>query len=1034
MHFDDRKFRWAGLALAGSLGMACVAGAASAPAGNDELEEVVVTGSRIASPNATSTSPVQVVTARDIQITGKSDISDIISQLPQNFNNDLGQDLGNRTPGLTTAGGVATADLRGLGPQRTLVLVNGRRLGQGSPYTFIQSPAPDLDQIPASLVERVEVVTGGASATYGSDAIAGVVNFIMKKDFEGLQVDGQFGENWHQNHNDFAQGLERKFGLTPLTGTSIDGRNRALTITAGANFSDGKGNVTAYFSYLKSDPVRSSDRDFGGCQMNETFDANTGDVIGAHCAGSSNSNFFNPLTGPNANAQVYSVSGSQFVPRGSVVTNPPASYNSQPFIYMARGDQRYTAGFMAHAELDPHMQPYAEFGFMNDRTHQEVAPAALFRGSNPNDPLSGNYNINCSNPLLSAQQAGILCTPAQIAADLAAVAAGGRPVTANVEIGRRNVEGGVRFSDYEHTNYRAVLGAKGELGTGWSYDAYGQYYYTSFFTSNEKYMNFRAIDNALLATRDAQGNVVCLSGPPCVPYNIFTEGGVTPAQLDYLYLSGTGFGTTTLRTLHADVTGKLEQYGLQLPTAAEGLAVNVGVEHRNEQVTFKPDGGLASGQLSGFGSAAASIDNSEAVDEAFAELRVPLIQGKAWAKDLVFDTGYRRSQYATSGTVGTYKFELQYAPNDDLRLRASFQHATRAPSIVELYNGALVGLIQLGNDPCAATLDQNNNVVAATRSLGDCLRTVPAAERAQFTAQYGNGGTTNIIPQSTLGQLSQQTGGNVALKPETAQSYSYGVTLTPTALPGFTASVDYYHIKVTDEIGVIPANVVLNNCLDTGDPTYCSQLVRQHNTGSLTGNNIAGGGYIVQKNLNIGAAVISGIDVQGGYKLGLGAGLGSLVFSLNGAYLQHSTVQPLPGAHSYDCAGLFGSTCQTVSPKWHHILRSTWMTPWDLSASLTWRYLGRVSMDQNSNDPTLQFAQYGAYDYYNATLPAMNYFDLAATWSPRKNLELRGGINNLLDKDPPLATVQIVSGGAANTYSTYDSMGRQLFIAFTAKF
>jgi len=188
------------------------------------MDEVIVTGSRIASPNATSTSPVQVVTREEMQVSGKHDVTDLIAQLPQNFTNDLGQDLGNRTPGLTTAGGVATANLRGLGPNRTLVLVDGRRLGIGSPYTFIQAPAPDLDQIPTALVERVEVVTGGASATYGSDAIGGVVNFIMKKNFEGFQVDASFGGNWHDNHNSYVQDAIRDVGGTPLTGTSTDGQ------------------------------------------------------------------------------------------------------------------------------------------------------------------------------------------------------------------------------------------------------------------------------------------------------------------------------------------------------------------------------------------------------------------------------------------------------------------------------------------------------------------------------------------------------------------------------------------------------------------------------------------------------------------------------------------------------------------------------------------------------------------------------------------------------------------------------------------
>src|SRR5450432_1633186 len=199
--------------------------AQTAEGASPALEEVIVTGTRIAVPNAVSTSPIQVISAESLATTGKTDISDVITQLPQNFNNGIGQDLGNGTSGLTTAGGVATADLRGLGPARTLVLVDGRRLGVGSPNTAIAEPAPDLDQIPAGLVERVEVVTGGASAAYGSDAIAGVVNFIMKRNFQGFQVDAQVGENWHNNGNTGVQALVRDFDNTvPATGTKFDGK------------------------------------------------------------------------------------------------------------------------------------------------------------------------------------------------------------------------------------------------------------------------------------------------------------------------------------------------------------------------------------------------------------------------------------------------------------------------------------------------------------------------------------------------------------------------------------------------------------------------------------------------------------------------------------------------------------------------------------------------------------------------------------------------------------------------------------------
>jgi iron complex outermembrane recepter protein len=212
---------------------------ASETATPEPLQEIIVTGSRIAAPNAVSTSPIQVISSESIATTGKTDISDLIMQLPQNLNNGLGQDLGNTTSGLTTAGGIATADLRGLGPNRTLVLVDGRRLGQGSPNTAIQSPAPDLDQIPAGLVDRIEVVTGGASAAYGSDAIAGVINFIMKKDFQGVQFDGQYNENMHDNDNTYMQNLVRGFGYSPQTGTTTNGRQRSFDVLMGTNFADG---------------------------------------------------------------------------------------------------------------------------------------------------------------------------------------------------------------------------------------------------------------------------------------------------------------------------------------------------------------------------------------------------------------------------------------------------------------------------------------------------------------------------------------------------------------------------------------------------------------------------------------------------------------------------------------------------------------------------------------------------------------------------------------------------------------------------
>ena len=255
----------------------------------------------------------------------------------------------------------------------------------------------------------------------------------------------------------------------------------SINFLAGTSLADGRGNVTAYFGYLKTDPVKSSDRDFGGCQLNPSDD-----LTAAVCAGSHQLQLLAAADRSERLRRIQRARQRVHRFRNPPTTNPPAFFNSQPYIYMQRGDERYTAGFMAHLDMTDNFQVYTEFGYMNDRSHQEVAPAAAFLFSNPNDPISGNYNINCSNPLMSAQQQLTLCTQADIDADLAAIASGGAPVTANVAIGRRNVEGGGRSSDYEHSNYRAVLGGKGDINAAWSYDAYAQYYYTTFFTSNDQ--------------------------------------------------------------------------------------------------------------------------------------------------------------------------------------------------------------------------------------------------------------------------------------------------------------------------------------------------------------------------------------------------------------------------------------------------------------------------------------------------------------------------------------------------------------------
>jgi outer membrane receptor protein involved in Fe transport len=330
--------------------------------------------------------------------------------------------------------------------------------------------------------------------------------------------------------------------------------------------------------------------------------------------------------------------------------------------------------------------------------------------------------------------------------------------------------------------------------------------------------------------------------------------------------------------------------------------------------------------------------------------------------------------------------------------------------------------VAFGEDPCAP----GETTGVAAEPLSKCLNTGVTA------AQYGNGGSTNTIPQGTGGQLTQLQGGNPALKPEQADTYTLGLTVQPQSLPDFAGSIDYYRIKLKDVVGALDAQLIMRNCLDTGDPTYCSQLVRHPITGTLNGASVSGGGYIVQTNVNIGAGLLEGIDVQAAYKMNLP--YGNLRLMLNGAYQLTNDTTPIAGGGSYDCAGLFGPTCQTVNPRWRHNLRASWAMPTNVTVSATWRFLGGVKLDNNDSNPLLFGSAFGDVATFRSKISPVSYIDLAASWDVSKQLQVRAGINNLLDRDPPLASVEMVSGGAPNYYEFYDGLGRQVFVALTAKF
>ncbi|MHB8284686.1 MAG: TonB-dependent receptor plug domain-containing protein [Caulobacteraceae bacterium] len=987
----------------------------------NSVQEVVVTGSRIPQPNLSSTSPITTVSAAELKLEGATDAIDILNQLPQtngNFNNSPNP--------LSSESGITTVNLRGLGAARTLVLQDGKRLQPGDPTV---GGAVDIDQVPSQLIDRVEVVTGGASAAYGSDAIAGVVNFILKHDFQGVQLDVQGGGDQHDNHNNLLEGLESSAGFTSPRGSVVDGQNFVASAIIGANTPDGKGNVEGYISYRKLDPVTEGSRDYSGCLLKQS-----GHNVPV-CSGSENSNLFEDEIGGGD----YSVLGHNFVPFGTAGTTPGQLFNSSPYEYLQREDERYQAGFLAHYQVNSKIDVYNDFSFMDDRSYSLIAPSGAFFGSTVTQGNAlGALSVNCGNPYLSAQQETLICTNNGIGQN----APGGSSTDlASLDIGRRNIEGGARSTSTEHESFRDVIGARGDLDDAWHYDAYAQYGRTQFTEVLGGYLSNSRISNALNVVNTATGPA-CASAlavsQGCVPYDIFQDGGVTPAALNYLTESGQEQGYTEEQVADVNITGQLGKYGIKSPFSDRGVGVNLGAEYRRESLSVSPDETLQGNDLAGGSGGALPLSGSFDVYELFGEIVVPIASDQPFIKDLSFDGGYRFSDYSTVGTTESYKLSGEYAPTRDIRFRGSFQRALRAPNVNELFTQQLpTQSSDLTVDPCAAVNSVGN---VATASLAQCLNTHVTA------AQYGNGiarGTTvngvagtNTIDQCPAAQCGALIGGNSKLGPETSDTVSFGGIFTPRWLPGFSFSIDYYHIEVKNIVGTVPGSDSLTQCLDTGAANFCN-LIQRSPTGLLFGDaTLATAGYANEGDVNTGYLKTSGIDFEGSYRLRLSdlyksfGNIGALTFNYNGTYTQHFISEPIPGFGSYDCAGYYGATCGAYNPRYSSKLRVSYQSPFNWLVSLQWRYDGAQKYEGENSNPLLA----AATDEFDSKRSATNYIDLTGNWKVTDFITLRAGVNNVFDQDPPILSSTVVSAGAPNTSPQYDLLGRTFFMGLTANF
>lgn len=915
--------------------------------GADKVERIQVTGSRIKRTDLETASPVQITTQEEIAVAGFTRVEDMMNSLPQiEASSTAFQSNG--------ASGTATLDLRGMGSQRTLVLINGRRTQAGGIYT----QSADINQIPAALIQRVEVMTGGGSTVYGADAVAGVVNFIMDDKFEGFEVSVGGTGYQHNNDNKYIQELMDKRNFEYPTGNSgIDGTSFDFSATMGGDLG-GKGHVVGYVTYTKQNELRQAARDYSSCALN---------AAGTACGGSGNAiipNFY--VSKANADGSFnwddfkYWTLGqdSSFIPSSGNV------YNYAPINHFMRPDKRHTFGLFADYEINEHFRPYMEAMFMRDQTTAQIAESGTF--------FNDNYVIDINSPLLTDAQRNQLKTTFGIAD-------GEKFAT---YIGKRNVEGGPRANQLEHSSFRLVLGTEGSIDDNWSYDVVAQYGSTS---SSSAYIN--DFFGPRIATALSANGEACTGD--CIPYEVFKYNGVSAEAASALTGTAILNGVTEQIILGGYVTGELD---MALPSSDYPIAVVFGSEYRKEKFGRTADEVYAQGLLLGQGGPTKSLNGEYDVTEFYTEISLPIVQGAEFAENINVDLGYRWSDYSTSGSVPTYKVALEWKVTDDWMLRSSFNRAVRAANNGELFAQQSQGLWG-GSDPCGPTKEL---------TAEQCART------GLSSAQYGAS-----ILKSPADQYNGFFGGNPELKPEEADTVTLG--LVGNVSDDFNFSIDYWDIKLDGAIGTINPAETLKQCGLTGDAVFCDNISRTPGSGSLW----VGTGRVNATNINLGELHWEGVDLSANYNTEVMGG--NLSAALIGTYMLTKETVSIPGVSDpIDCVNTLDDNC-FAQPKWRHVLTLNYDTGSFWRATAKWRYYGAV--EEYTGSDTL----------VPDGISSQSYLDLKGSFVVNDYTSVLIGVNNVMDKETPLV------GGTLSTNANaiagfYDTLGRYLHASVSFKF
>jgi len=955
------------LALIGSVwvvhALAQTAGEDGSAATN--LDTITVTGSRLMRRSDLSApSPTTVVNREDIALSDSATIENVLNEFPQLA---AGQ---NSAVGDGGTSGVLTANLRGLGATRTLTLVNGRRFMSANADGVV-----DLSSIPDALIENVEIITGGASAVYGSDAIAGAVNFLLRKDFQGLEASYTHGETFKG-----------------------DGAHDKFDLTLGGNFADGRGNAVLSISRTERDPVFQSQRAFSRVVVDsvggELVFNGSGNIPGTRIGLSSPQ--LASLVGVNLtpSRECTAVIGVRFDENGTPLPycSPQDSFNYAPWNHLQRPLERTQISALANYQVSDSVEVYGEAYYALNRNEYFQAPSAFgpaTPGAGRSTLLVPNY---ATNPILLPNVRQFFVDNAHI------FDPDGTGTASVVGSGRRIDEAGERVFAYERASYNIVGGLRGEFETGgghwWRWDGFFQEQRTRTDTSTTGESNLSRLSMMLDATVDANGNPVCvnqISG--CVPSSIFGVGSINPDSVAFLAPRRSSYDIFERTAGGVSISGT----AFELPAGSVSMAF--GAEYRRDQYQFEPSPMDAAGEY-GDGSQSATM-GSYSVKEVFAEFRIPLLAGARFAEELAIEGAARYSDYSTIGGVNTWKLGTEWALNDWLRFRSAYNVAIRAPNLNELYAPQRL-VFTPGVDPCIFS----QNPTPAQQQL--CIQQgVPAADLPTFS-------------QATVG-MTRTIGGNPELTEEKSKTFTVGTVFSLPVLDGLNFAVDYFRVEVEDAITDISANQMLADCFSVLDINSVScQNIERLSNGQIS--NI----FTIQQ--NIGQLKANGLDFQVDYNFnvpwGIGGHDGQVSVLWLSSWLFERAMQVLDSQGMIDCAGFMGGGCgggvgNLLIPDLKMKLSANYRSG-PLSLRLQGNMIGSFELRPGLTGAVTE-------------VPRQWYFGTNASYDVNERLQLFAGVENLFDRQPPILGTGL-AGDSNTDVGSYDVLGRRYFVGVKVAF